>query len=107
MSERGTTMPEFGSPFTGLARKRKLTKSEVVRAIRFAVASEYESTQVYMQLAESIDNKLVEKVLKSVADEERIHMGEFLRLLQEISPDEKKLLSKGAKEVEEAIEELK
>jgi rubrerythrin len=107
MSERGTTMPEFGSPFTGLARKRKLTKSEVVRAIRFAVASEYESTQVYMQLAESIDNKLVEKVLKSVADEERIQMGEFLRLIQEIAPSEKKFLSKGAKEVEEVIEELK
>jgi len=100
-------MPEFGSPFTGLARKRKLTKPEVVRAIRFAVASAYEATQVYMQLAESINNKLAEKVLKSVADEERIHMGEFLRLLQEIAPDEKKFLAKGAKEVEEVIKEMK
>ena len=47
-----------------------------------------------MQLAESIDNKLAAKVLKSVADEERVHMGEFLRLLYELAPDEEMLYAK-------------
>jgi rubrerythrin len=60
-----------------------------------------------MQLAESIDNKLAVKVLKEIADEERIHVGEFLRLLSELSPDEKKFYAKGAKEVEEKIEKMK
>jgi len=36
-----------------LANDRKLTHEELVRAIRFMVASEYEATQMYMQLAES------------------------------------------------------
>jgi len=51
-------MPTFGSPFSGLAKDRKLTDAELIRAIRFMVASEYEASQLYMQLAESIDNKL-------------------------------------------------
>jgi rubrerythrin len=100
-------MPVFGSPFSGLANNRKLTDEELVRAIRFAVAGEYEAAQVYMQLAESIDNKLAVKVLKSVADEERVHMGEFLRLLYELAPDEEKFYAQGAKEVEDEIKKMK
>ena len=100
-------MPNFGSPFSGLAHDRKLTDTELVRSIRFMVASEYEATQLYMQLAESTDNKLAQKVLKEVADEERVHAGEFLRLLHELAPDEKKLYAQGAKEVEELSEKGK
>ena len=43
-------MPAFGSPFSGLANDRKLTDEELVRAIRFMVAAEYEAIQLYMQL---------------------------------------------------------
>jgi len=71
------------------------------------VAAEYEATQLYMQLAESTDNKLAQKVLKDIADEEIVHAGEFLRLLHELAPDEKKLYAQGAKEVEELIEKGK
>jgi rubrerythrin len=101
------TMPEFGSPFSGLANDRKLTNDELVRAIRFMVAAEYEAIQLYMQLAESTDNKLAIEVLKDIADEERVHAGEFLRLLHALEPDEAKFYSEGAKEVEEEIEKLK
>ena len=100
-------MPSFGSPFSGLTNERKLTDAELIRAIRFMVAAEYEATQLYMQLAESTDNKLAQKVLKDIADEEIVHAGEFLRLLHELAPDEKKLYTQGAKEVEELIEKGK
>ena len=100
-------MPEFGSPFSGLAKDRKLTKSELIRAIRFLVAAEYEAVQMYMQLAESIDSKLATEVLVDVANEERVHAGEFLRLLKELAPDEEKHYAEGAKEVEEEIKKLK
>ena len=56
-----------------------------------------------MQLAESTDNELAAKVLKEVADEELVHVGEFLRLLHELAPDEKEKYDKGAKEVEVMI----
>ncbi|MGD0652910.1 MAG: ferritin family protein [Thermoguttaceae bacterium] len=100
-------MPEFGSPFSGLANDRKLTDAELVRAIRFMVAAEYEAIQLYMQLAESTDNKLAVEVLKDIADEERVHAGEFLRLLRALAPDEEKFYAEGADEVEEEIEKMK
>ncbi|HHZ20263.1 MAG TPA: rubrerythrin [Firmicutes bacterium] len=100
-------MPEFGHPFAGLAKERKLTDGELIRAIRFMVAAEYEAIQLYMQLAESTDNKLAIEVLKDIADEERVHAGEFLRLLKEIAPDEEKFYAEGVEEVEEIIEKLK
>jgi rubrerythrin len=100
-------MPSFGSPFSVLANDRKLTHAELVRAIRFMVAAEYEATQMYMQLAESTENKLAIDVLKDIADEERVHAGEFLRLLHELAPDEKKLYAQGAEEVEKEIKKFK
>ncbi len=100
-------MPEFGSPFSGLAKDRKLTNEELVRGIRFMIAAEFEAIQLYMQLAESTDNELAIEVLKDIADEERVHAGEFLRLLHELAPDEEKFYSEGAKEVEEEIEKMK
>lgn len=100
-------MPEFGTPFSGLANDRKLNDQELIRAIRFMVAAEYEATQMYMQLAESIDNALAIEVLKDIANEEIVHAGEFLRLLKELAPDEEKFYKKGAKEVEVEISKFK
>lgn len=100
-------MPEFGTPFSGLANDKKLTDEELIRAVRFMVAAEYEATQLYTQLAESPDNKLAITVLKDIADEERVHAGEFLRLLRELAPDEEKFYARGAKEVEAMIRETK
>ena len=100
-------MPEFGSAFSGLANGKKLTDEELVRAIRFMIAAEYEAIQLYMQLAESTDNKLAIEVLKDIADEERVHAGEFLRLLYELAPDEEKYYEEGMKEVEEEIKKSK
>lgn len=62
------------------------------------VAAEYEAIQLYMQLAVA--------VLKDIADEERVHAGEFLRLLKQLAPEEESFYSEGAEEVEELIEKL-
>ena len=100
-------MPDFGNAFSGLANDRKLTEQELIRAIRFSISSEYEAIQLYMQLAESTDNKLAIEILKAVSDEERVHVGEFIRLLETLAPDEAKFYKDGAHEVEAAIESLK
>lgn len=100
-------MPDFGHSFAGLKNDRKLTEEELIRAIRFMIAAEYEAIQLYMQLAESTDNKLAQEVLKDIADEERVHAGEFLRLLKELAPDEEKFYKEGEEEVEEEINKLK
>jgi rubrerythrin len=100
-------MPEFGNPFSGLAHDGKLTLQELVRAIRFSIAAEYEAIQLYMQLAESIDHALASRVLREIADEERVHAGEFLRLLKELEPGEEKFYAEGATEVEEEMGKIK
>jgi rubrerythrin len=70
------------------------------------IAAEYEAIQLYMQLAESTDNEITIEVLKDIADEERIHAGEFLRLLHHLAPDEQKFYDEGYREVDEEIKKL-
>ncbi len=100
-------MPEFCSPFAVLKNDRKLTNIELVRAIRFMVAAEYEAIQLYQQTAESTDNALAKKVLLDIANEEKEHAGEFLRLLRELDPEEEHFYKEGSEEVEEMIAKLK
>jgi rubrerythrin len=100
-------MPEFSNPFTVLKNDRKLTHEELVRAIRFMVAAEYEAIQLYQQTAESSDNTLAKEVLIDIANEEKEHAGEFLRLLRELDPAEEKYYKTGYGEVEEMIKKLK
>jgi len=99
-------MPDFGTPFSGLALEGNITNEELIRAIRFLVAAEYEAVQMYTQLAESTDDKLAIAVLNDIADEERVHAGEFPRLLKQLAPDEEEFYAEGAEEVEEQIEKL-
>ena len=48
--KRRGKMPHFDTAFSGMASGRKLTKTELVRAIRYMIAAEYEAVQLYMQL---------------------------------------------------------
>ena len=100
-------MPDFGTAFSGLTIDRKITHEELVRAIRFMIAAEYEAVQLYMQLAEATDNELAKTVLVDISEEELVHAGEFLRLLKELEPEEEKWYVKGAAEVEEMIQKLR
>jgi rubrerythrin len=100
-------MPEFCTPFTVLKNDRKLTKEELIRSIRFMIAAEYEAIQLYQQTAESVDNQLAQEVLVDIANEEKEHAGEFLRLLCELDPEEEKFYKEGYEEVEEMIAKLK
>jgi hypothetical protein len=96
-------MPNFASPFSEPLNGRKLTTEELIRAIRFVISAEYEAAQMYMQIVEATDNELVKKVLTSVTDEERVHAGEFLKVLHELAPDEAEHYKEGEKEVKKEI----
>ena len=93
-------MPEFLNPFSGIV-PRKMTHSELVRAIRLDLAAEEEATHAYTAHADATDNELAKKVLLDIANEERVHAGEFQRLLNLLVDDEEELLAEGAKEVDE------
>ncbi len=99
-------MPEFLNPFSGRVPDRKLTKEELIRAIRLDLAAEHEAVHLYMAHAEATDDPLAKAVLIDIANEERVHAGEFARLLQVLTGDEDEFLKEGAEEVDEIAAEL-
>lgn len=90
---------DFGSPFSGNNLGRKMTQEELVRAMRFAIAAEYEAVQLYEQIAESSPDEEAAKVLRDIAQEEVVHAGEFLTVLHHLEPKEFESYAEGAKEV--------
>ena len=98
-------MPEFVNPFSGVIPARKLTDSELARALRLDLAAEEEAVHIYQAHADATDNELAKKVLLDIADEERVHVGEFQRLLNILLEDEQRFLAEGAEEVDEMAKE--
>ncbi len=96
-------MPQFLDPFSGVV-PRKMTKSELIRAIRQNIAAEHEATHLYMAHADATDDELAKKVLTDIANEERVHVGEFMELLRRLAPDEAQFIEEGRIEVSEMAE---
>lgn len=99
-------MPEFADPFSGIVPERKLSKEELVRAIRLNIAAEHEAIHLYMAHANATDHPLARKVLIDIANEERVHVGEFERLLEILTGDEDRWVAEGRAEVDEIAAEM-
>jgi len=99
MTNKKIDAVDFGNPFSGLSKDKPISQSDLIRAMRFVIAAEYEAVQLYTQLAESTANTLAQAVLQDVAKEELVHAGEFLKVLKDISPEEAKLYEEGEEEV--------
>lgn len=96
-------MPEFATPFSCKKSDRKLTKEELIRAVRFSIASEFEAIQLYEELEESIDNEDAKKLLHEIAGDEKVHVGNFLHLLQMLAPNEEDSYKEGWEEAVKVI----
>lgn len=79
----------------------KFTEREVTRAIRDAIIAEEGAIKQYETVVDATDNVLVKEVLTSVANEERVHVGELQTLLNMLLGEEKGFLEDGRKEVED------
>jgi len=99
-------MPEFSNPFGSVVPDRKLTPEELIRAIRLNLAAEHEAVYLYMAHAEATDHPLAKEVLIDIANEEREHAGEFMRLLEILTGDEAEWLAEGREEVNEMAAKL-
>jgi len=93
----------FGTPFAGNSIDKTLTPAELVRALRFAIAAEYEAIQLYEQIAESTDYTLAGVTLMSIAREEKVHAGELLEVLKTLDPEEKITYEEGEEEIEDNV----
>lgn len=95
-------MPELTKPFQLV--ERKLTKVELVAAIRQAIIAEHDATAQYTLQAEATDDPFVKEVLLDIADEERVHIGELSHLLEYLTESEDKFMREGRDEAEKSAE---
>lgn len=93
-------MPNFTDPFPGIKETNPMNIADLIRALRLDLAAEEDAIHLYTAHADATINSKAERVLRSIADEERVHAGEFLELIQTLDPSEKKFLENGAAEVE-------
>lgn len=100
-------MPQFINPFSGLVPARKMNNEELIRAIRQDLAAEHEATHLYTAHAEATDNPVAKKMFLDIANEERVHAGEFLRLIEMFTGNEGKFVLQGAGEVDEKTEGIR
>ena len=92
-------MPSFGDINTVYNPTRKLNKAEVLRALQFGIASEYETIQIYQQIIDSTDNDAVKTVLTDLANDEMHHAGALLKLINILSPEMASQYNRGAQKV--------
>lgn len=97
-------MPEFSGIKTVYAPSKKLSDADILRAIKFAIASEFEAVQIYEEIMESTDNKKVKAVLAEISEDERKHAGGLYKLLTLLSPADVAAFEEGAKEAMEELE---
>ncbi len=84
-----------------LGREKKFSKQEILMAIREDIAAEIDAINLYLSQAMFIEDKYVKSVLLDVANEEKVHLGEFLSVLEKLDPEQVKAIEKGKKETSE------
>jgi rubrerythrin len=98
-------MPAFANPFQGNV-ERKMTKEELIQAIRLDIAGELEAIYVYDAHIQATDDERAKKVISDIRDEEKAHIGELTTLLYALDPVEAEHFASGAAEVRELLNEL-
>ena len=100
-------MPTFTDPFVSNVPPRKMTTEELIRAMRINLSAEEDATALYMAHAEATDNPIARKVLIDIANEERVHVGEFNELINILTNyEENQWIQNGVQEVREMAEEV-
>ncbi len=98
-------MPNFANPFQGNVN-RKISKEELIQAIRLDIAGELEAIYVYDAHVQATDDPVAKKVIADIRDEEKVHVGELMTLLRHLDPAEAQHFVEGEGEVKEMLEEL-
>ncbi len=95
-------MPAFPNPFSGNV-ERKISKEELVQALRIDIAGELEAIYLYDAHAMATDDPVAKKVLEDIRDEEVVHCGELLTLIRYLDPSVEGLMLDGEEEVKEMM----
>jgi hypothetical protein len=79
---------DFGSALETVGLGAYMTNEDLGRALRYAIADEYEAVQIYSQIAESTEDPSLRAVIDDIVSEEKKHASQFWDLLSRIDPEE-------------------
>jgi rubrerythrin len=76
----------------GLNLEKNLTDDEMSRMIRFLLALEDETFQLYIHLMNSTDNPKISTVFQDIAEERRFQVSQLTQLLGELGMEKNRML---------------
>jgi hypothetical protein len=89
---------DFTSLAPVLENGETLNDRELQRALRIAIAAEHDAASFYELIADSTDDPNIKELFNDVAAEEKVHTGEFEKLLQDIDVEDESLVEEGRDE---------
>jgi rubrerythrin len=79
---------DFGSALETVGLGAYMTEEDLGRALRYAIADEYEAIQIYSQISESTEDPALRAVIDDIVSEEKKHASQFWDLLSRVDPEE-------------------
>ena len=73
-------------------------KSSDLIMLRQAITAEYDAVSLYEQMAASAESDKLRELMLSVAKEEKVHIGEFESMLDELDKEHKAAVEDGKQE---------
>ncbi len=84
------------------------SREELIRQLRQMMIAELDAANLYEQLASSLSPEFsqIAELLRDVADEEIVHVGEFIKALHSLDPEEEKNTQQGEEEAKDLLSKL-
>jgi rubrerythrin len=99
-------MSQFSNEIDDNVSVQKLSKAELVEAIRLDIAAEHDGIQRYLSQAVTVGQSLAKTVLLDIANGKRVHLGELERLLEIFTGKEYRTVEEGRTKVDEMAAQL-
>lgn len=74
-----------------------------MQILRLGIIAEMDASNLYEKLADLASDKRVKEMMIDISREEKVHVGEFETLLEEIDPDYEEAEEEGEEEAEELM----
>lgn len=76
----------------------KFDRNELLVEIRERLREEYDAINKYLSMVPHIGDQKIVDIIKDIANEEKVHVGELEAILYKLSPEEKSKVKEGMKE---------
>ena len=86
--------------FHNIPGRSKLSNTDILRA---SIMAELDAISLYEGFADVVDNDAIRNILLDVAEEEKVHVGEFQHLLVRVDEEYRNAMDKGRQEVDKKV----